>query len=215
MVLVEPSARHYEAWSLLREASRHHLAPFEPAWAEDELSRGAFRRRLRRYRIDRRRGGGAAYFVERAGDRALLGGVTLTNIRGGVTQSASVGYWIGLPFVRQGYASDALMGILRYAFEELGLHRVEAACMPRNRASVGVLERGGFRQEGLARRYLMINGVYEDHLLFARLKDDVVSGERASEDRAGAAIAHPLPDGQTLIAAATGPPATPAEGHAA
>ena len=100
----------------------------------------------------------------------MLGGITLTNIRRGVT--ASVGYWIGKPFVRQGYTSEALNGMLQHAYDNLGLNRVEAACMPTNRASISVLERAGFRREGLARRHLRINGVFEDHLLFARLNDD-------------------------------------------
>lgn len=172
VLLVEPERRHYEAWSIVREASRNHLEPFEPAWASDELSPRAFRRRLRRYRADRRNGFGAAFLIERASDNALLGGVTLTNLRRGVAQSASVGYWIGLPFVRQGYASDALVAILRHAFDDLELHRIEAACMPSNRASLAVLERAGFKREGIARRYLKINGIFQDHVLLARLRDD-------------------------------------------
>lgn len=216
VLLVEPAPHHFEAWSLLRETSRQHLEPYEPAWSSDELTRGAFRRRLRRYRQDRRRGTGAAYLVERAEDGALLGGVTLTNIRRGVTQSASVGYWIGLPFVRQGYTSEALEGVLHHAFDELELNRVEAACMPRNRASIGVLERAGFRHEGLARRYLMIKGVFEDHLLFARLRHDLKIAAGAGE---GCASAGEAPPGARDPAAAalvnTGPPQTAAEGHAA
>lgn len=171
--LVEPHLRHYEAWSLLRETSRRHLEPVEPAWAPDELSLSAYRRRLRRYRSDRRWGFGAAFFVERLSDSQLVGGVNLSNIRRGVTQSAAVGYWIGLPYLRQGYASDALAAMLGHAFEDLELNRIEAACMPVNDASLGVLKRAGFRPEGLARRYLRINGVFEDHLLLARLRDDI------------------------------------------
>jgi len=209
VLLVEPARRHFEAWSLLRKTSRQHLEPFEPAWAPDELTRPAYRRRLKRYRADRSRGSGAAFLVVRASDEVLLGGVTLTGIRRGVTQSASVGYWIGLPFVRRGYASEALAGVLRHAFDDLGLNRIEAACMPSNHASIGVLERAGFRREGLARSYLMINRVFEDHLLFARLRDDarlsIVDGKRIS--RFG---------GDTPIGpVGAGPPAAAAEGHAA
>ena len=170
--LVEPERRHFEAWSLLREASRADLEPFEPAWAPDELSASSFRRRLRRYRADRRMGTGAVFLIERVADDALLGGVTLTNLRRGVTLSASVGYWIGSPFTRQGHASEALAAILRHAFDDLELNRVEAACLPSNRASLVVLERAGFRHEGLARGYLKINGNFQDHVLLARLRDD-------------------------------------------
>jgi len=180
-MLVEPSRDHFEAWSLLRETSRHHLVPYEPAWSDDELTAAAYRRRLKRYRLDKRRGTGVAFFTVRASDEALLGGVTLTNIRRGVTQSASIGYWIGLPFVRRGYASETVSAALAYAFDEIGLNRVEAACMPSNGASIGVLERCGFSREGLARSYLKINTAFEDHLLFAKLKDDVTA-QGASSD---------------------------------
>lgn len=173
VVLEEPRRAHYSAWAELRDASRAHLVPFEPQWSPDELTRHAFRRRLRRYRFDRRQGTGLPFFIFRASDGVLLGGVTLSNIRRGVTQAASVGYWVGQPFVRQGYTSEALCTVLRHAFLDLGLNRVEAACMPVNRASIGVLEKAGFRREGLARRYLRINGAFEDHLLFSRLRDDV------------------------------------------
>lgn len=187
VLLVEPAGRHFEAWSLLRETSRLHLMPFEPAWTEDELVRSAFRRRLRLYALDRRRGTGAAFLVLRASDRTLVGGVTLSNIRRGVTQSASIGYWIGLPYVRQGYACDAVGGALRHAFDKLGLNRVEAACMPGNTASMGVLEKTGFRREGLARGYLRINGRLEDHVLYARLRDDLAADrDRGEEVRAKA-----------------------------
>jgi ribosomal-protein-alanine N-acetyltransferase len=218
--LVEPAARHYESWSLLRETSRRHLEPFEPEWASDELSPGAFRRRLKRYRRDRWLGTGAAYLVERVADEALLGGVTLTNIRRGVTQSASVGYWIGLPFTRQGYASEALGAVLRFAFDDLELNRVEAACMPGNRASIGVLERAGFRHEGVARRYLMIHGAFEDHLLFARLRSDAPVVQRAADERPRIIeppLVEPPPEPVSAVPAlvGTGPPANAAEGHAA
>jgi ribosomal-protein-alanine N-acetyltransferase len=214
VLLVEPQPRYYEAWSLLRETSRQHLEPFEPAWSPDELSRAAFRRRLRRYRLDRRRGSGAAFLVLSASDGALVGGLTLTNIRLGVTQSASVGYWIGLPYVRQGYASDALRGALGHAFDDLGLNRVEAACMPVNRASIGVLERCGFRSEGLARRYLRINGTFEDHLLFGRLRHEPAGGAVRPRGEARSYPPPLMPDAGAAPAG-TGPPQIAAEGHAA
>lgn len=181
VMLVEPSRGHFEVWSLLRETSRHHLVPYEPAWSDDELTPAAYRRRLKRYRLDKRRGTGVAFFVVRASDAALLGGVTLTNIRRGVTQSASIGYWIGLPFVRRGYASEAVAAALSFAFNDIGLNRVEAACMPSNGASIAVLDRCGFSREGLARRYLKINTAFEDHLLFAKLKDDVPKQDVSSD----------------------------------
>jgi ribosomal-protein-alanine N-acetyltransferase len=100
--------------------------------------------------------------------------VTLTNIRRGVAQAASVGYWIGGPFARRGYMTAAMKALMPFSFQGLRLHRVEAACIPTNAASIALLERSGFRREGHAREYLCINGAWQDHLLYARLADDRV-----------------------------------------
>lgn len=172
VLLRAPAMSDYPAWAALRAASRPHLVPFEPQWSADELSRGAFRERLRRYQRDAREDLGYAFMVVRAGDRSLVGGISLSNVRRGVTQTASVGYWIGSQYVRCGYASNALAALAQHAFDDLRLHRLEAACMPRNIASLGVLARNGFTQEGLARRLLRINGAWEDHILHALLAED-------------------------------------------
>jgi ribosomal-protein-alanine N-acetyltransferase len=83
-----------------------------------------------------------------------------------------VGYWIGEPFAGNGYATAALEAVLSFAFDRLGLHRVEAACVPENMASQSVLMKQNFELEGRARSYLRINGVWRDHLLFARVSPD-------------------------------------------
>jgi ribosomal-protein-alanine N-acetyltransferase len=162
----------YTAWAELRARSRSHLVPWEPQWARDELTRDAFRRRIRHYQRELRDDLGYAFFIYRDTDEVLLGGLTLSNVRRGVTQAAAVGYWIGLPFAGHGHMSNALSVAMRFAFDELNLHRLEAACMPHNAASIRVLENNGFRREGLARRYLKIDGVWQDHLLYATLVDD-------------------------------------------
>lgn len=167
-----PHMGDYVEWAELRAQSRDHLVPWEPQWTRDELSREAFRRRVRHYQRELREDLGYAFFIFREPDETLLGGITLSNVRRGVTQAASVGYWIGKPYAGRGYMKKALSAILRFAFDELKLHRLEAACMPTNRASIRVLEANGFRHEGLARRYLKINGVWQDHLLYATLSDD-------------------------------------------
>ncbi len=167
-----PQMSDYAEWAQLRALSREHLTPWEPQWARDELSRAAFRRRLRHYYREQREDQGYAFFLFRAGDDTLLGGLTLSNVRRGVSQSASLGYWLGITHSRQGYMTAAVGMLLPAAFEEIRLHRIEAACLPSNVASIGVLERNAFRREGLARRYLKINGTWQDHLLFARLSGD-------------------------------------------
>ena len=167
-----PAMSDYAAWAELRNRSREHLEPWEPQWARDELSRTSYRRRLRHYHREMKDDVGYAFFIFRDGDGALLGGLTLSNIRRGVTQAASLGYWIGAPHVRRGHMSGAVAALVPFVFDELNLHRLEAACLPHNQASIGVLRGNGFQQEGLARRYLRIDGVWRDHLLFGLLQDD-------------------------------------------
>lgn len=174
--LRSPLMSDYVSWAELRAMSRDHLTPWEPQWTLDELTRTAFRRRLRHYQREQREDLGHAFFIFRSGDDVLMGGVTLSNIRRGVSQSASLGYWLGAPYLRRGHMTEAVGAVLDFAFSEVRLHRVEAACLPTNRGSIRVLEANGFVHEGLARRYLKINGVWQDHLLFARLNDDAATG---------------------------------------
>jgi ribosomal-protein-alanine N-acetyltransferase len=167
-----PSANDYPEWAALREQSREFLTPWEPIWPADDLTRSAFRRRLRRYAEDQRNDLAYSFLIFRSGDDALVGGITLANIRRGVAQAGSVGYWMGAPFVRQGYMTAAVRALVPFSFSTLRLHRLEAACIPTNKPSIALLEKTSFQREGYARQYLCINGVWEDHLLYARLKDD-------------------------------------------
>jgi ribosomal-protein-alanine N-acetyltransferase len=167
-----PQAGDYPAWAALREQSRAFLTPWEPVWPSDDLTRSAFRRRIKRYVEDQRNDIAYAFLIFRSSDEALVGGLTLANIRRGVAQAGSIGYWVGAPFARQGYMTAALRALIPYSFTTLRLHRLEAACIPGNTASVRLLEKTGFAREGYARGYLCINGSWQDHLLYARLQDD-------------------------------------------
>ena len=172
VLLRAPQTADYQAWAELRAMSRAHLTPFEPQWTHDELSRGAYRERLRRYQREAREDLGYALFIFAEQGRTLVGGISLSSVRRGVTQAASVGYWIGFPHTRKGHVSAALEAVIGYAFDDLRLHRLEAACMPGNVPSLKVLANAGFRQEGLARQLLCINGTWEDHILHALLAED-------------------------------------------
>lgn len=167
-----PRYGDWRAWTTLREQSRGFLTPWEPTWPGDALSRASFRRRQRHVILEWHEDSGYSLFVFRREDDRLLGGVTLSNVRRGIAQAASLGYWTGAPFARQGYMGAALQALLPFAFERLGLHRIEAACLPHNMASRQLLVRTGFQEEGLARRYLRINGTWQDHALYALLRDD-------------------------------------------
>jgi len=172
-VLLHPPRRgDYRAWAVLRDLSRDFLVPWEPQWPDDALTQGAYRRRLKRMAQDWREDSGYAFHIFRRDDHALLGGISISHIRRGVAQIGSVGYWIGQPHARQGYMTEALLAAIHHGFRELGLHRLEAACLPRNIASQTLLQRCGFQQEGLARRYLRINGAWEDHLQFGMLSEE-------------------------------------------
>lgn len=172
VMLRVPQMGDHDEWAAVRESSRDFLTPWEPTWPTDDLTRGAFRRRLKRYSEDVRTDQSYAFFIFRRDDSALVGGLTLANVRRGVAQAGSIGYWMGQPFVRRGYMTAAVKAVLPFAFATLRLHRVEAACIPSNDASIGLLEKCGFTREGYAREYLCINGVWQDHVLYARLQHD-------------------------------------------
>jgi ribosomal-protein-alanine N-acetyltransferase len=167
-----PAGGDYREWATLRTESRRFLEPWEPAWAPDELGRNAWRQRLSRYRDDYARGSAVAFFIFDTASGKLLGGITLGNIRYGVAQSGHIGYWIGQPYAGQGLMAEALDLLAGFAFDTLRLHRIEAACIPDNARSIRVLEKAGFQREGLLRSYLRINGVWQDHYLYALISDD-------------------------------------------
>lgn len=161
-----PRAADFADWRELRSPSRDFLQPWEPTWPQDDLTRAAFRRRLAAYARDRDLGVAYPFFVFRSQDGVLTGGVTLSNIRRGVAQMGSVGYWCGQPFARRGYTLSAVRAVTQFAFRTLALHRLEAACLPHNTPSRRLLAKAGFEEEGLAKAYLKINGVWRDHVLF-------------------------------------------------
>ena len=172
VVLRVPQGQDYAAWAELRAQSRAFLTPWEPTWSSNELTKVSFRRRLKHYARDMREDLGYAFFLFRELDDTLLGGLTLSNVRRGVTQACTLGYWIGAPHARQGYMTAGLRAVVPFVFDNLRLHRLEAACIPHNDASRRLLEGVGFSREGLARRYLKIDGVWQDHLLYALVEDD-------------------------------------------
>jgi ribosomal-protein-alanine N-acetyltransferase len=166
-----PEMRDYEAWADLRAGSRAFLTPWEPTWPGDDLTYAAFRRRLRRSHQEIANDEGYPLLIFRDND-VLVGGITLAQIKRGVVQSGTFGYWIGAPHARQGLMSAAVRAVIGYAFTTLRLHRIEASCLPHNAASIRLLERAGFTREGYARAYLRINGVWQDHLLYGLLETD-------------------------------------------
>ncbi len=172
MTLRPPRHGDYRAWVALRSASRDFLQPWEPAWSDDHLSRKAFTNRV--YWAGRSISQGTALplFLIRRADQALLGALTLDNIRRGPAQAGTTGYWVGQQHARQGYMREALEAVVHHAFNKLDLSRLEAGCLPENAASRGVLEKVGFKYEGVAQAYLQINGRWRNHVLYANLRAD-------------------------------------------
>lgn len=168
-----PRMEDYGQWSSVRHQSRAFLVPWEASWPSDDLSRSAFAQRLKHYRGNVRKDNAYPLLIFKANDsHELVGGVTVSNVRRGIAQTAQLGYWIGQPYANQGYMSEAVRAVADFCFDQLGLHRLEAACLIKNAPSARVLEKCGFLREGIARQYLKINGQWQDHLLFALLRDD-------------------------------------------
>ena len=161
----------FDEWVHLRSRNQKFLTPWEPRWSEHEFSRFSFRARIKYYQQMVKNDQGYPFFIFHHEDENLLGAITVTNVRRGAAQIGSVGYWIGEPYTRQGFMTHALEATVVHAFRNLSLHRIEAACLPANAASIALLNRCGFVHEGLARKYLKINGFWQDHLMFARLDE--------------------------------------------
>ncbi|MEM8591431.1 MAG: GNAT family protein [Pseudomonadota bacterium] len=172
LTLRPPQHSDFRAWADLRMASKEFLTPWEPAWAADHLTRKSFTNRV--YWAQRSISGGTAVpvFLTRREDQELLGAITLDHIRRGPAQAGTTGYWIGEPFARQGYMREAIEGLVHYAFNELDLSRIEAACLPENAASRALLEKCGYKYEGVAQSYLQIGGRWRTHVLYANLRLD-------------------------------------------
>ena len=167
-----PRHADYRPWAALRESSRGFLVPWEPTWAADHLSRKSFTGRVYWAQRAYTQGTAMPLFIIRRADDTLLGAITLDNIRRGPEQSATLGYWIGAPHARQGYMREAIEAVVHHAFRMQDLSRVEAACLPENAASRGVLEKAGFKYEGVAQSYLQICGRWRNHVLYAHLRHD-------------------------------------------
>ena len=167
-----PEMADHAAWSQLRRRGEGFLREWEPTWSADHFSKKSFRNRVYWAWRSRDEGRALALFLIRRQDARLLGAITLDNIRRGPSQSAQVGYWIGEEFARHGYMTEALASVVHHAFAALDLSRIEAACLPENAASRALLERSGFKYEGVAQAYLQINGRWRNHVLYANLRGD-------------------------------------------
>ena len=172
MTLRLPQHSDWHDWAAIRSESAGFLTPWEPVWSADHLSRKSFTNRVYWAARAEQQGTALPLLLVRRDDRALLGGITLDSIRRGPAQAATLGYWVGRPHARRGYMREAILAVVHHAFTIMDLSRIEAACLPENAASRGVLEKCGFKYEGVAQSYLQIAGRWRNHVLYSNLRSD-------------------------------------------
>ncbi|WP_112320441.1 GNAT family N-acetyltransferase [Oceanibium sediminis] len=172
LILRLPDMADHAEWVMLRENSTEFLERWEPVRASEQTSRRSFRNRVYWAERSLEQDRAVPLFLTLRATGTLLGGITLDNIRRGPSQAATVGYWIGAQHARHGYMREALQSVVRYAFSDLGLSRIEAATLPENAPSRGLLESTGFKYEGVAQSYLQIAGRWRTHVLYANLRSD-------------------------------------------
>ncbi len=172
LTLRPPTHGDFRPWTALRSESREFLTPWEPTWAPEHLSRKAFTNRV--YWAQRSISSGTALplFIFRRSDNTLVGAITLDHIKRGPAQSGTTGYWIGEKYARQRFMKEAIEAVVHYAFTTLDLSRIEAGCLPENTPSRNLLEKCGYKYEGVAQSYLQINGRWRNHVLYANLRYD-------------------------------------------
>lgn len=159
----------------LRMRNQHFLQPFEPIRPAAHLTLAGQAEQLAQAERDFAAGSGYAFGIFLMGTEQLIGRIALSNVVRGAWQNATLGYFLDQAHNGKGYTSTAVRLVLDFAFTTAALHRVQAGVMPHNLPSIRVLEKNGFRREGLSLHYLQINGKWEDHLIFARTIEDIQS----------------------------------------
>ena len=172
LILRLPHHNDFRQWVKLRTDSRSFLSPWDPVWSAEHLTRKNFTNRVYWAQRAVSNGNGCPLFLIRKTDQVLIGAVTLDNIRRGPAQAGTLGYWTGQAYARQGYMREAVDNVVLHAFRKLDLSRVEAACLPENQPSRGLLESCGFKYEGVAQSYLQIAGRWRTHVLYAAIRHD-------------------------------------------
>jgi [ribosomal protein S5]-alanine N-acetyltransferase len=170
LVLRPPRTSDVPEMRLALRKNADHLRPWSvaPTSGDDPASLASVSRLLLRHRREWKQGQTYVLLIApREDDRAIVGRIALGGILRGAFQNAYLGYWIDAEHQGRGFMTEAVRAATSFAFESAGLHRVQAAVMPRNAASRRVLEKVGYRREGAAERYLCIAGVWEDHAIFA------------------------------------------------
>jgi ribosomal-protein-alanine N-acetyltransferase len=161
-----PQEKDWPQWADIRGQNQVYLKPFEPTWGKDCLSEDFFHRRLQLQSREWKEGRACAFLIFENDRDELIGGMNINNICRGAAQFASLGFWLAEDKQGKGYMAEALRLTVDYCFSELKLHRVNASCLPHNTRSKNLLLKAGFNEEGFAKNYLQIDGLWQDHILF-------------------------------------------------
>lgn len=170
--LRHPRWAEFEEWAALRKANEVYLRPWEPEWTEAHMSRNSYKARLAKFKKMLANDSAYPFHIFGGSDVRLIGACNVLNVQRHVAQTCEIGYWLGEAYARQGFARAAVRAVTKFCFDDLGLHRVEAAVQPGNKRSVRLLEAVGFEKEGTSRGHLKISGEWKDHDIYARLSSD-------------------------------------------
>ena len=171
---VELRAPHYsdfDQWRSLRESSKTFLELWEPKRGSEFFKRNAFNNRVRWARKSSKAGQAYQFFIFDKFE-TLLGSITIENIRKGPSNAATLGYWLGKKHTGKGFMKESVLAIIDFCFNKLNISRLEAATLPENKPSRGLLEKVGFKYEGVGQSYLQINGRWRNHVLYGLLRND-------------------------------------------
>ncbi len=167
-----PKRRDALKWQKLRLASKKFLVPWEPTWDVYSCNRRAYMRFLKNSTYLANLDRAYSFLIFKNDSKVLIGGINVGNVRRGVSQSATIGYWVGKNYARNGYMNEALNILIPSLFVDLRLNRIEAATLEENTPSRSLLKKIGFKKEGILRQYIKINGKWRDHIMYSLLSDD-------------------------------------------
>lgn len=173
LLLKQYALKDWQAWVEKRSLSRESVQRWEPFWADDVLTMQSFEKRVQFTRKAWDSDEAYYFLIWNRETNDLIGGISLSRVSRGPEQTGLLGYWCSVDNQRQGFTYEAILKVLEFGFGSLGLHRIQATCMPANEASNNLLRKVGFVEEGLLRDYLQIQGKWEDHLVFGILKTDL------------------------------------------
>ena len=172
IILRPPQYSDWKAWADERKKNKLYLQPWEPLWSINELERSSFVKRVRMFERLSHNDQAYSFLIFTSDNEDFIGEVNISNVQRGIIQSCTIGYWIAKNCEGKGMMSESLELVKEFIFNELKLHRIEAACLPHNMPSLKVLLKNGFIKEGTARKLLKINDKWQDHTVLSFILDD-------------------------------------------